>query len=257
MVSEKAASQNGSPIAASIATKAMSNGVMSNGAARTNVDFMIKTSESQLTLVQKTASHTRYKTVRELPDINDGFFDDMDIERFLDYTTDQRVMNVPDRGSQWDKVLNSAEYFGLQLQAYGEMLEKFAHESMHAVNIALGSCRLLLELGHQNAAALSSSFTVFSKIGRSLSPLLRNDKLFTENHHTHEELASIFANLLELISDVAIYYRKRVNDVTAGAVVIDFHHVFGRNISAIYKRKDRAVGKLWSYKLGHGMPQPL
>ena len=78
--------------------------------------------------------------------IENRFFERMNIESFLEYITHERLTNMPHRGSRWDKVLKSAEYFGLQISAFGETVEKFVHEGKQASDDTLGYCRLLLEV---------------------------------------------------------------------------------------------------------------
>ena len=78
--------------------------------------------------------------------VSERYFAEMNIETYLEYITHERLTSMPHRGSRWDKVLKAAEYFGLQISAYGEMIEKFVPHSKEAVDVALANCRLLLEV---------------------------------------------------------------------------------------------------------------
>ena len=103
---------------------------------------------TQFSSVRETTRCIRENVTYELPDVKHTLFSRMNIESFLEYITHERLTNMPHRGSKWDKVLKSAEYFALQISAYGEMVEKFVIESKEAVDLALGNCYLLLEVGY-------------------------------------------------------------------------------------------------------------
>ena len=101
---------------------------------------------TQYSIVRRTAFYVREKVVRELSDVDDGFFGHMNIESFLEYITHERLTNMPHRGSRWDKVLKSAEFFAIQINMFSESAEKFIDSSKMAADVALGNCRLLLEV---------------------------------------------------------------------------------------------------------------
>ena len=102
-----------------------------------------------------------------------------------------------------------------------------------------------------------------------MSPLLRNKDLFTAGRRIKEDLAHAFSDLLSLVGDVAIYYRKRINgpftslpspvapltlmsDLSSGSTVIDFHGRFGNKIAAFHQRKGTILSEMWNFKLKHG-----
>ena len=101
---------------------------------------------TQYSSVRETTRCVRETVIHELPDVKHTRFSHMNIESFLEYITHERLTNMPHRGSRWDKVLKSAEYFALQISAYGETVEKFVMDSKEAVDLALGNCYLLLEV---------------------------------------------------------------------------------------------------------------
>ena len=78
---------------------------------------------------------------------------------------------------------------------------------------------------------------------------MRNRELFTAKSNIKNELAQAYADLLTLVGDVAVFYRKARSDLAAGAVKLDFYGIFGRQISAFHKRKAKVIDEMWSYKL--------
>lgn len=69
-----------------------------------------------------------------------------DLESYLRYIADERLIHMPRKGSDWDRVLRTAQFFGLQIWRFGEKVGKFAPESREAAGSALASCTLLLEV---------------------------------------------------------------------------------------------------------------
>ena len=104
---------------------------------------------SQLTVVHQVAISVRNDIIRELSDVDESYLTNMDISRFLEFITQQRLTNMPHKGSRFDRVLRAAEYFGIQVYAYSEMVERFIKDSKLAADVALGNCCLLLEVSIQ------------------------------------------------------------------------------------------------------------
>lgn len=59
-----------------------------------------------------------------------------------------------------DKVLIRALYFAERQHGFEKMMKSFGAEDNTAFNLAYGYCKLLLELGHENALALDTAFSV-------------------------------------------------------------------------------------------------
>ena len=139
--------------------------VMSNGSAGPNLQRSSQSYESQandsvlqrtetssstfseVSIVSTTWKQCRHRVKSALGgDVDDADFQDINIDAFMEYISSERLTNMPHRGSRWDKVLKSAEYFALQLAAYQELVHKFARDSQQALHFALGCCRLLLDV---------------------------------------------------------------------------------------------------------------
>lgn len=89
------------------------------------------------------ARKVRKRIVCELDDVHDSYFQHLNRQSYFEYLDDQRLIHMPERGDQWDQVLQEAEHFGIQVISFADQLRG---ESHFACDVALGSCRLLLEV---------------------------------------------------------------------------------------------------------------
>lgn len=103
-------------------------------------------SEQQITILRQTVTATRVKLICELRHVNEYDIDSMTVESFLEYIESERLTNMPQRGSRWDKVLKWAEFFALQISGYEKALERFVPHSMNAAQLIWASCRALIEV---------------------------------------------------------------------------------------------------------------
>jgi hypothetical protein len=63
----------------------------------------------------------------------------------------ERLTHMPHKGSRWDRVLKSAEFFALQVSAFDTALSSFTSESHTAAKLIWAACTVLLDVS--NAAA--------------------------------------------------------------------------------------------------------
>src|SRR3984957_1274458 len=105
-----------------------------------------RTSSIQIIRVIETARTIKGRIIRELDDVDEHYFKSVNLESYLEFIADQRLIHMPRKGSQWDRVLKAAEFFGLQIYSFGSAVSHFVEESKGASFAALASCRLLLEV---------------------------------------------------------------------------------------------------------------
>jgi hypothetical protein len=84
--------------------------------------------------------------VCQLGDYDDAFFKGLDIDSYLEYISEERLIHMPRRGSDWDRVLRAAQCFGFQLWRFGSEIAKFCPGTDTAAVTALGSTKILLEV---------------------------------------------------------------------------------------------------------------
>jgi hypothetical protein len=105
-----------------------------------------RTSSIQINHVMETTRIIKGRIIRELDDVDENYFKSVNLESYLEFIVDQRLIHMPHKGSQWDRVLKAAEFFGLQIYSFGSAVSHFVEESKYASVAALASCRLLLEV---------------------------------------------------------------------------------------------------------------
>lgn len=128
----------------------MAGGSDSASVSSTEALTMTNTTQTQssgrIVHVSETARSVKVKIVRELEDVTEAHFEDFDLEAYLAYIADERLVHMPTKGSQWDRVLKGAEFFGLQLDEFASQLRRIVPEWASIRDTALASCCLLLEV---------------------------------------------------------------------------------------------------------------
>ncbi|KXH26438.1 hypothetical protein CSIM01_12272 [Colletotrichum simmondsii] len=197
-----------------------------------------------------TARRIQKKLVREFEEVTHNHFQTIDLNAYLAYISDERLTHMPPKGSQWDRVLKSAEFFGLQLDEYSRHVQSFIEGCSLVRDTALATCYLLLELGHDQAQALEPTFNALYELGLVLGHAIRLNGMFTASDAIRYELSRIFDTMLKLVGDVTIYYRSRINSIYSGSVTIDFDAQFGSQITRIWTQRENLFNHMWQYKLG-------
>ncbi|KAL8671644.1 MAG: hypothetical protein Q9168_003850 [Polycauliona sp. 1 TL-2023] len=207
-------------------------------------------SEQQITILKETVSVTSRAFIADFDDVDEDHIHNMTIEQYFEHIERQRLTHMPHRGSQWDKVLKWAEFFGLQISSYSRTVELFMADSKLSAKLIWTACRVLLDLGPDNAQALETTFAVFYNLGLSIAFLLRRNKLLTASSYLQSEVGHLFNDLLVLVRDVSLYYRVRLFG-GAHETAFDFNAVFGRQISSLSERRAAIVNAMWEHVLGH------
>jgi hypothetical protein len=93
-----------------------------------------------------------YRTIRrnifQLDDYtyNDQYFHRLNIESYRQYVSNERLIRMPRRGSNWDRALRAALMFGENLVEYGDIIKGFCSDTQEASVTGLASCKILLEV---------------------------------------------------------------------------------------------------------------
>ena len=103
-------------------------------------------SATQITRVIETGRTIKTRIIYDLDDVNEDFFERVNLDQFLDFVADERLIHMPRKGTKWDRVLKAAEYFALQLSTFARAVAPFVPESQNAAHLAIGFCQLLLEV---------------------------------------------------------------------------------------------------------------
>jgi hypothetical protein len=101
------------------------------------------TSDMQVNIMYQTVISTKAKLLAHM----DGhYIDGMTVESFMDYINRERLTNMPQHGSRWDKVLKWAEFFSSQISLYQKAVSSFVPDSKGAAQLIWASCQALLEV---------------------------------------------------------------------------------------------------------------
>jgi DNA gyrase/topoisomerase IV subunit B len=86
------------------------------------------------------------KLIVRFDDYDEDFVNEMDIRSYLQYISEERLIHMPRRGSDWDRVLSTAQFFGLQITTFANKIETFVPGAHLSASAALASCQVLLEV---------------------------------------------------------------------------------------------------------------
>ena len=121
------------------------------------VETTVTRSTSHSNVTSSSTSHVALNRVVEvtqsvhshicgLEEYDNAFFESVDLPSYLEYVDDERLFKMPRRGSDWDRVLRAAQFFGIQLWSFGEKMGPSSVEVRNASITALAACRVLLEV---------------------------------------------------------------------------------------------------------------
>ncbi|KAK4663014.1 hypothetical protein QC763_601090 [Podospora pseudopauciseta] len=222
-------------------------------ATSTVAQSQLSTVTIQLTRVLETSKEIR-RRIYKFGDYTETYFKHVDIESYLAYISDERLIHMPRRGSDWDRVLKSAQFFGLQLWGLGANVGDFCFGAHQASITALGSTQILLEIGHQQAQALVPTFEALYELAILITNVSQIQDIFYASQEVKESLAHLYCDLVDLVGRISILYREKISSLgqnTHKSVVINFETEFGQHVAGIWRRRDSIIAKMWSLKLGN------
>ncbi|RYP75455.1 hypothetical protein DL771_002340 [Monosporascus sp. 5C6A] len=207
-------------------------------------------SSTRMTRVVETARHVERKIAHEVEDVDGNHFELVDLQRYLDHIGDEREKHMPYRGSQWDRVLKEAEFFGLMLADFTAEVSSFIPNSVEIRDTALTSCYLLLEFGCEQAAALEPTFNTLYELGQILDDLLPLRDLYVSTESIARGIGDLLNHIVRLVGDIAVVYRRQINRLSANSSTIDFNAKFGKQIETIWQKRQDVLNSVWTFKLG-------
>jgi len=167
----------------------------------------------------------------------------------MEKISQERLRSLPTEGSAWDKVLAWAQSFSEKFNDFDHAIEQFTGGNYDGAEIAFGYCILLLELGDENAAALQTSFGFFFKCSLDLIAMLDRVELFNASFDINEQLVLAYADLVTLVSDVALRFYQAIRAPSKSGVSIDIYAVFADTIESFQNRRDKIIESMWKYQL--------
>jgi hypothetical protein len=104
------------------------------------------TSDQQVNIMRRTVISTKEKIISDFSHVDKEYIDSMTVESILRFVRDERLTYMPQQGSRWDKVLQWAEFFSLQISGYEKAVSPFVPDSKGAAQLIWASCQVLLEV---------------------------------------------------------------------------------------------------------------
>ncbi len=84
--------------------------------------------------------------ILSLDGYEESIFRNANLRAYLQHVATERLIDMPRRGTDWDRVLRTAHFFGQQIWAFGEQVGQFATSGKEAASTSLVGCRILLEV---------------------------------------------------------------------------------------------------------------
>lgn len=176
-----------------------------------------------------------------------------DLDSYLEYISDERLIHMPRKGSDWDRVLRTAQFFGLQIWRFGEKVGKFAPESRQAAVAALASCQMLLEIGHAQAGALLPAFMTLYELGLLVSQITQIPGIFESTKEVKVDISRLYSELVGLAGSISVHYRNHIFNLGPAhqVVTLNLNDLFGADIDAIWASKTALYDRIWKQNLSH------
>ncbi|KAK7928661.1 hypothetical protein PG985_005659 [Apiospora marii] len=210
---------------------------------------VVTTRRNSTVRVYEEALKVRKRVFRDVHDVDDKHFDCVNLESYLAFIADERLIHMPKKGSRWDCVLQEAEFFGILIDEFSTTVTGLVPENSFVRDTALGGCQMLLELGCDQADALEPTFNVLYEFGHLLGHLIQLHDLFTGNDTIVQSISSLYASLVRLIGDDVVTYRQRISRLSRNTVTIDFDKEFSSQIPDIWSLRSRLFEHMWSHAL--------
>ncbi|KAK5991655.1 hypothetical protein PT974_07687 [Cladobotryum mycophilum] len=181
---------------------------------------------------------------------DDTIEEKMNLDLYLSFIAKKRLISQPCQGSDWDRVLFSAQSFGLQICSFGDKIDTFADGGKTSSAAALLLCKALLQVGRQQAKALLPTFTALYEFSILLSNVSQVQDLNTLPPGLQEAVTDIFCDLIELIRKIVTRYQQKISDLKTGVTArISFDEWFGKDIRTVWESKKKLFNLIWEHNL--------
>lgn len=69
------------------------------------------------------------RIIGAVEELDDAYFEHVNLQIYLTFIADERLIHMSERGSDWDHVLQEAEHFGLQIDEFASAVDGFINKS--------------------------------------------------------------------------------------------------------------------------------
>lgn len=116
----------------------------------------------------------------------------------------------------------------------------------------------MIQLGHENAAALDTAFTLFYQIGLEVAPLLGRDEVLIASPQIMENVSRAFSDMVTIVADVAMAYYGAIHRLSGEetSAKVDIYARFGHHMDNFRTRVRQCAYEIWRYVLERSMEDP-
>ncbi|RYP70569.1 hypothetical protein DL771_005388 [Monosporascus sp. 5C6A] len=167
----------------------------------------------------------------------------MDLSSYLRHIAEERLHRMPPRGSDWDRIFQAAQFFGLQLWTLGLMARNPRSAKADSVR-ALTAAHTLLLLNLQSQTLLPT-FQVFYQLGVMISHIGQID----EKSQMEDAVSSLHSAVVELVDRVSCDYQDKLLALDEKNPVIKFETAFGDIMDSIFELQHQVITGMWLSEL--------
>ncbi|RYP17433.1 hypothetical protein DL765_004521 [Monosporascus sp. GIB2] len=185
----------------------------------------------------------------ETPSPNTGKLSSMapcgitDLRSYLGHIAEERLHRMPPRGSDWDRIFQAAQFFGLQLWTLGLMARSPRSATAASVR-ALTATHTLLLLNLQSQTLLPT-FQVFYQLGAMISQIGQID----EKSQMEDAVSSLHSAVVKLVDSVSCGYRDKLFALDEEDPVIKFETAFEDIMNSIFELQHQVITRMWLSEL--------
>ncbi|KAH8431979.1 uncharacterized protein LDX57_009626 [Aspergillus melleus] len=140
------------------------------------------------------------------------------VDVFFDAIAAERLRRMPPDGSRLDGALCRASRLAFAVGSLRDSVNGFLDGTDEAAKMIWGATLLLLEIGMDRIETLDSIFGQYGRVTMGISLLLQQESYFRSSRSLQQEVAEIFAHLLQMIMHISMEYRQGVRNQNWQAV---------------------------------------
>jgi hypothetical protein len=94
------------------------------------------------------------------------------------------------------------------------------------------------------------TFQALRELALLVNQVIQIEGLSESSKEVKHATADLYVDLVRLVGDIAVFYKKKLDSVSHGSVTIKFDVEFGKQIKHIWEHKAKIVHHMWEVKLG-------
>ncbi|RAH50957.1 uncharacterized protein BO95DRAFT_379311 [Aspergillus brunneoviolaceus CBS 621.78] len=130
------------------------------------------------------------------------------LDVFFDTIAAERLRRMPADGSRLDGVLRRASRLAVAVGSLRDAVSSYMDGADEATALVWGTTLLLLEMGIDQLDVIEGLFGRYGRITMGISLLLQQETYFPTSRPLQQQVAEIYAHILQLVVHVAWEYRQ-------------------------------------------------